>query len=375
MLQCQWCQKRYSEEEKPWKCSCGGPLLLEVDQTSFPSPELLASRSHSLWRYEEALPLNKNTNPVTFGEGMTPLVLLEWEGFPIFFKLDYVCPSGSYKDRGIAYEMTKLKELGISSIIEDSSGNAGAAMAAYAARAGIHCQIFVPGYTSAGKCVQIESYGAELVRVPGSREDTTKAAEQAANDIYYASHNWSPYFVHGVKTYAFEVWEQLGYEIPDKIIVPAGQGSLVIGCYLAFQHLYEAGRIERLPQIIAVQAKKCAPLYEAFIQGKNEPVSIYKEETIAEGISSSQPVRGREVLDAIKKTEGIIMAVDDNEIEKAFYALARAGFYVEPTSAVVGAALWRLQQQEKLSRGEKTVAFLSGSGLKATDKILHLREE
>lgn len=373
MLLCERCHQQHEEDSKYWRCPCGGALLLHVDETRFPSQEALQSRPSSLWRYKEALPLRDGTIPVSLGEGLTPLVPLPWKSGRVFFKLDYLCPTGSYKDRGVAYEVTRLKELGISSIVEDSSGNAGAAMAAYAARAGIHCQIFVPEYTSAGKCVQIESYGSELVRVPGSREDTTRAAEQAASHTYYASHNWSPYFVHGIKTYAFEIWEQLQCTAPHKIIVPAGQGSLVLGCYLAFRHLLQSKIISRFPQIIAVQAKNCAPLYEAFIQGKAEPVQIEKRETIAEGISSALPVRGREVLAAIRKTGGEMLAVDEEEIKRGFYDLAKAGLYVEPTSAVVAAALAKLEGQGKLLTSEITVAFLSGSGLKATDKILHLK--
>lgn len=374
MLRCSVCHETYDEVLRLWRCPCGGALSLEIDETFFPGPEELKRRSLSIWRYKEALPLQIGTEPVSLGEGRTPLVPALWKNHKIFFKLDFLLPTGSYKDRGIAYQMTKLKEHGLQTIIEDSSGNAGASMAAYAARAGIHCQVFVPAYTSAGKCVQIESYGAELVKVPGSREETTLVTEQAAQEFYYASHNWSPYFIHGVKTYAFELWEQLGYAVPDYVIVPAGQGSLVLGCYLAFRHLLAAGKISRLPKIVAVQARGCAPLCEGFVRGDMDPFPIEKRETIAEGISSAHPVRGRQVLGAVRATEGMCIAVEDGETWEAFDMLACKGFYVEPTSAVVGAALSKLIADDVISHDQAVVAFLSGSGLKATDKILHRKE-
>ena len=376
MLRCSVCGSTYDEATLPWRCVCGAPLdWASGDSVRLPGD--LSGRPASLWRYREVLPRGKDdgNGPVSLGEGMTPLVRAAWDGADILWKLDFLCPTGSYKDRGASVLMNRLRDLGVREIIEDSSGNAGAAMAAYSARAGVRCRIFVPDYTSEGKCVQIGSYGAELVRVPGSREETTAAAERAAQaeGTYYASHNWSPYFAHGVKTLAYELVEALG-SVPDSVVVPAGQGSLVLGCDHAFSEMLASGRIAKRPRIYAVQAANCAPLYRAFTDGSSEPSKIEKRETIAEGISSALPVRGRQVLAAVRRSGGAVLAVDEDEIAPCCFRLARMGFYVEPTSAIVGAAVSRLLKTGAIRPEERTAAVLTGTGLKATDKILHLAE-
>lgn len=327
-----------------------------------------------MWRYSETLPVKDRNKMVTMGEGLTPLVKSEIDGIPVDMKLDYLCPTGSYKDRGISMLVSRLRELGIDRIIEDSSGNAGAAMAAYCARGDIESEIFVPSYTSAGKCVQIESYGSSLKRIPGSREDTTKAAMEASAETFYGSHNWNPWFVEGVKTYALEIWEQMEWAAPDHLIVPAGQGSLVLGAYRAFSELHKSGLIKKLPKIHGVQPANCAPLFLAYNKGLKTPVEIEKMETLAEGISSSQPLRGADVIRSINLCNGSFVAVKEEEIKAGVFELAEKGFYVEPTSAVVIPAFRDLVQKGVIKKGETTTLFLSGSGLKATDKILHLRD-
>lgn len=373
-LICDSCGSTFGEEERLWKCPCGGYLSFREDMAGTFDRIRIASGPENMWRYSEMLPLKEESHPVSMGEGLTPLVRAEWSGREVWFKLDFLCPTGSYKDRGMSFQISKLKELGIERVIEDSSGNAGSSMAAYCARAGIICDIYVPSYTSPGKCVQIEMYGSVLHKIPGTREDTARAAIEASRDLYYASHNWSPYFVHGVKTFAFEIWEQLGWKAPDNIVIPAGQGSLVMGASLGFRELQRAGKIKDIPKIFAVQAKGCAPLYQAFIRGLNKPVEISKEETIAEGISSAEPVRGERVIREVLESGGSFLAVEDRCIWSSLVDLSRKGLYVEPTSAVVGPALDELFRSGKLAQGEKTVVLLSGSGLKATEKMMKYRD-
>ena len=372
MLICTVCSASVPEDALHWQCACKGTLCLADAPARFAPDESLPG----LWRYAASLPVRQPADAVTLGEGLTPLVQRQWtsQGRTVqaHFKLDYLCPSGSYKDRGMAVLMNRLRELGVRDVIEDSSGNAGASMAAYAAATGIRCRVFVPDYTSEGKCTQIAACGATLVRVPGSREDTTRAAEEAARSVYYASHNWSPYFAHGVKTFAFEIVEQLG-KAPDNLIVPVGQGSLALGAHLAFTELLAAGVISRLPRIIAVQSAQCAPLYEAWQQGLHAPVSITKGETMAEGIASALPVRGAETLAAVRATNGLWLALGEDAIWQGFKALAGVGLYVEPTSAIAAAALEACVLDGRISPDETTAVLLSGSGLKATDKIGHLR--
>ncbi|MDI9370865.1 MAG: pyridoxal-phosphate dependent enzyme [Synergistaceae bacterium] len=372
MLNCARCGRNVEESSLLWRCSCGGPLewtpLAPMSRASL-------RRDPGIWRYAASLPPSDGSR-VSLGEGGTPLVRIDWSGGPVWFKLDFLCPTGSYKDRGMACMISRLKELGVSRVIEDSSGNAGASMASYCAAAGIKCSVFVPEYTSGGKCVQILSAGAELVKVPGSREETTRAAERAADEaeggVFYASHNWSPYFAHGVKTFAFEVWEQLGYAAPDSVLLPVGQGSLALGCSLAFDELLAAGEIDRVPRIYAVQAENCSPLARAFHEGVDAARGYRKKETIAEGISSASPVRIERVLEAVRESGGSVVTCSEGEIWQGFRKLSGMGLYVEPTSAVVGSAIDRLAASGEIAAGERVVALLSGSGLKATDKIMSL---
>lgn len=375
MLYCPRCSAVYSETDLAWRCNCGGYLIYKPETTGFPDKKDLQGRTPDIWRYREVLPLGEGNEPVSMGEGMTPLVPSMWNGREVLFKMDQLCPTGSYKDRGISYLVSKLKELGVKKIIEDSSGNAGASMAAYCTRASMECEIFVPEYTSAGKCVQIEMYGARLRRIPGTREDTTRAAEKEAEHTYYASHNWSPYFIHGIKTFAYEIWEQLGYQAPRNLILPLGQGSLIMGARLGFQELLDMGKIERLPRIFGVQSANCAPLYQAFIHNGKLPVAIEKKETIAEGISSAEPVKGDLVLHDIRASGGAVLEAEEKDIWSSFLKICSLGFYVEPTSAIVGPALEQLYASGLISSEERTVALLTGSGLKATDKIIHYRDK
>jgi threonine synthase len=200
---CPACGTIYPVTERfRWKCDCGAPLEL-VMESEF-NPNNLQGRPHSLWRYREALPDIPEEDIVGFGEGFTPLTPFETSWGKVHVKLDFLMPSGSFKDRGAAVLISKVKQLGVEEVVIDSSGNAAASMSCYAAKAGIRCRVFVPASTSAGKLVQMRYYGAEIVAVPGSREDTANAVLEAAQDTYYASHYWNPYFFQGTKTFAFE---------------------------------------------------------------------------------------------------------------------------------------------------------------------------
>ncbi len=370
MLHCYNCGKTYQEERALWQCSCGGYLLYTAPALKLTKEEIRKG-PFSLWRYQEVLPVSEEYR-VTMGEGLTPLLPVTYEGREVFLKLDFLQPTGSYKDRGTAVLVSKLKEWGVKRVVEDSSGNAGASMAAYCAQAGIGCEIYVPEYTSAGKIVQIAYYGAQLVKVPGTREDTTLAAVRRAQEIFYASHNWSPYFIEGTKTLALELWEQLEWQAPDAVIVPVGNGSLVLGLYKGFRELKELGYIEKLPRLIAVQAAHCSPVYRAFHQELDFVPPIEKRPTLAEGIASAAPVKGAYILEAIRESNGTVVVVREEEIRRALLELGRLGVFVEPTSATVWAAWRALRQQEEYPIEQKVILELTGSGLKATDKLLEL---
>jgi threonine synthase len=367
-LTCAACGRDYPAGEKIWKCPCGGLLDLFFP-SSFPLAKI-RSRGPNLWRYREALPLEDDGHIVSFAEGFTPLLPLRICGAPVWFKLDYLFPTGSYKDRGAAVLVSKAAELGVKTVVEDSSGNAGCAVAAYCAKAGIACEIFVPADTSPGKLAQIRFYGASLQRIPGSREDTGRAALRAAEKHYYASHSWNPFFFHGTKTFAFEICEQLGWKAPDAVVLPAGNGTLLLGAFIGFRELREAGIIAKIPKIVAVQSAACAPLALAFRRGLKTVPPIQKRETLAEGIAIAEPVRGPQILEAVEATGGAFLEVEEEEIRGALLDLARRGLYVEPTAAATAAAVPRYLRG--LKKDETVVSVLTGSGLKSTEKMLNI---
>lgn len=369
-LHCAHCDAQYEVTEPRWQCHCGGYLKLDFHARF--NKERITEGPRSLWRYADALPIEDTNHPVTLGEGLTPLLKSEGLWGKAWVKADYQMPTGSYKDRGTSVMITQLTQWGVKKIIEDSSGNAGASVAAYSAVAGIDANIFIPAYTSVGKAAQIALMGAKLTKVPGTREDTTKAAEAAAQQDFYASHNWSPWFVHGVKTLAFELWEQLGWQAPSSVVVPVGNGSLVLGLAQGFTDLLMAGQIQRMPRIYAVQSESCAPLARAYEAGLEQPIQVEKRPTMAEGIASALPVKGDAILRVVRSSGGCIITVNEEEILQGLKSLAQVGFYVEPTSAVVPAAVLKLRRQGVLAADEIPVMELTGSGLKATDKLVEL---
>jgi threonine synthase len=257
--------------------------------------------------------------------------------------------------------VTKLREWGVKRAGDDSSGNAGASLAAYCAHARIKTEIFAPARASSAKLSQIEIFGATLWPIAGKREKATEAIEARVRTgkLVYASHAWSPFTYEGAKTVAYEIWEQLGGHAPDCFISPIGQGSLFIGAHRGLKDLLEAGLISTIPRMIGVQSDRCAPVVQAVRQGLETYSRIRKRPSIAEGIALAHPIHSREILKAIRETGGDAVAVSDAETAATQIALARIGFYVEPTSAVVGAAAGKLRLKGLV------VAALTGSGLKS----------
>jgi len=323
---------------------------------------------YSVWRYAKAL-LVDVADAVTMGEGWTPLVGGEWDGAPVTYKLEFMMPTGSFKDRGMTVMVSYLKSRGIDHVLEDSSGNAGASLSAYAAAAGMRCRILVPETASNPKIAQIAACGADVVTVRGSRQDVADAALRYAKQIFYASHNWQPFFVEGTKTLAYELWEQLGFRAPDNIVVPLGYGSNILGCERGFAELRRNGEIARMPRLFGVQAANCSPFYAAWQKGAAHLVPTAVTPTAAEGIASSKPTRVTEVLAAVRGSGGAVVAVSEDEIVAALGSIARRGFYVEPTSAAAAAGLSQLLASGAIGEDQTTVLVLTGSGLKASERI------
>lgn len=365
---CTKCHATYPIDRPMWQCPCGG--LLDIDVKADLSIELLKRRPPTMWRYREMLPIADDANIVSYGEGFTPLLRIPFTRHPVFVKQDYLFPTGSYKDRGATVLVSKARELGIKEVIEDSSGNAGAAIAAYCARAGIQCHIFLPEHTSPDKVGQIQAYGAHMHMIKGSREDTAQATLRRAARMYYASHYWNPFFLHGTKTFAYEICEQLDWYAPHAVVLPVGHGTLLIGAYLGFTEMIGAGIINRLPKIIAVQAERCAPCAYAYTEGENALYEHAYLDTVATGIAITNPVRKSQVLTAVNMSNGCFVTVTDAEVIRALQDLCARGFYVEPTAAAAIAGLARYL--ENAPPNEVIVSTLTGSGLKTSSAIHEL---
>lgn len=346
-----------------WRSEVGNPLLVS-DLPGICRTDISTDR-RSIWRYRAAFPVDV-TEPISLGEGMTPLVRTAIDGIECRLKLEWFAPTGSFKDRGASVLISYLRSLGITSVVEDSSGNGGAAIAAYGAAAGMNVTIFVPHHTQPAKIAQLRAYGANVTLVPGTRQDTERAAMQEAERTYYASHNWHPMFLQGTKTLGYEIWEDLGFRAPDNIVIPAAAGSNVLGCEIAFRELLAAGAIERMPRLFVTQPQNCCPVHHALhpdeLDGRAPDYSL----TVAEGTAIRNPIRLMEMVAAIRGTHGGSTAVAEADIVSTAQRLAAKGFYVEPTSAHAVAGLLQLVEAGFIGRKEETVVILTGSGLKAT---------
>ncbi|MEU8617216.1 pyridoxal-phosphate dependent enzyme [Streptomyces sp. NPDC048623] len=360
---CPRCDVRAPASALTWCCPrCRGPWDLAFRSAPVPL-DSLASRPNSLWRYVEALPLATEIPHVTFGEGRTPLVPLT---DAISAKLDFLMPTLSFKDRGAVMLAELARRLRPGAVIADSSGNAGTAVAAYAARAGLDVSVYVPEGTSPKKLEQIRAHGARTIVVAGDREETARTARAAADEpgVFYASHVYNPHFLHGTKTYAYELWEDLGGRLPDTLVLPVGNGTLLLGVALAVEELYGHGLIDRRPALVAVQAEAVAPLAAAFAAGAEDltgptgpPPPV--RPTLAEGIAIPAPPRAAQILRAVRASGGTFRTVTEDQIRAAQLDLARRGLYVEPT----GVACWAAVRAAP-ERPGTTVVPLCGAGAK-----------
>jgi len=363
---CVECQTTYPMKDFRFRCSCGGLLNLSYAKTLVDFAGLATCMDRSIWRYRAALPmLTPNTwRSVTMGEGGTPLVSLDRN---VWGKADYFMPTLSFKDRGAAVLVSFMSELGVTHCVADSSGNAGTAIAAYCSRVGIVCEVFVPESTSSKKVEQIQAHGATVCRIPGTREDTARAAihRVEASGHFYASHIFNPLFWEGTKTYLYEIYEQLGGRLPDCLFVPVGNGTLLMGISLALDELLEWGYIDKVPLVIAIQAANCAPLAKAFGLGHADYLRYQTIPTLAEGIASAEPARGREILRAMQRHGGDFVIVGEEDILHAREMLARRGLYVEVTSAAnyAGYLCYVSSHPEVLEL--ESVIPLCGAGLKS----------
>lgn len=356
---CTTCGKRYPQSGTPYHCECGGVFDLDV----FPSFEKakIDPNRKDMWKYGAMFNLPEGAQTLTLGEGNTPLLGIPNLGRQVFAKLEYQNPTGSYKDRGSAVLMSFLASRGVTQVVEDSSGNAGASLAAYAARAGIQARVFIPESASGPKRKQIEFFGAELACIPGPRAESAKAVKMEADaGIPYASHAFMPFGLTGIATIAYEIAAELGWQSPGSIVAPIGHGGLLYGIMRGFEALKQAGTIHEEPYYLGVQAAGCAPVFEAY---KNRVFTLrepHESDTIAEGVRVSHPLRGEAILHKLSLSNGSISQVKEEELLIAYRQLAEMGLFVEPTSALVWAAL----NSNTVRLPEPIILILTGTGTK-----------
>lgn len=368
-IRCTNCKYLYPDEGAPFRCPVCGGVFDYFGELHYQAGIL--AKAQGIWRYEPNFGLPSTLPHISLGEGNTPLVWVDSgenrQRKKIACKCEFMEPSGSFKDRGSALIVSLLMSRGIKVALEDSSGNAGASLSAYAARAGIKVKIYVPETASGPKRSQIEAYGAEIVTVAGERSKATEALikelqrikEDQSSAIAYASHAYMPFNLPGYATLSFELVEQLG-EVPGTVIAPVGQGGLLLGIGRGFQAMQVAGKIPKAPTLIGVQAEACAPLWAVSSYGRAGLAWVSEGETIAEGICVRMPIRGDEIIKLVENSGGRFITVTEEEIVAGQHWLAKNGLYVEPSSAVVWGAWIKLMD----NLPEPVVAVLTGSGLK-----------
>lgn len=354
--------RRYDLHDPRWRGDDLSPLA--VSALPGLTPDQVDATERSLWRYRAALPVDA-THRVSLGEGFTPMPVVNWEGHRVHFKLEWFNPTSSFKDRGVSVMMSHLLSQGATEVLEDSSGNGGGAVAAYAAAAGVRAKIIVPEATSPAKVQQIRAFGADIELVGGTRDQVADEAIRQSAVIPYASHNWHPMFIQGTKTAAYEMWETLGWAVPDNVVLVAGAGSLIVGADLAFTELLAAGSATHRPRLYVGQPEHWATIADTY-NGIDPGSRGDRLPTIAEGASIARPVRLPETVDAIRRSGGGAIAVPEAHIETAARQLAAKGLYAEPTSAVAAAALTHFIGTGDITPDQTTVVVLTGTGLKST---------
>ena len=379
VLKCSNCQQEYSlTSVNTYATCCNQPLIVEYDYSlQFPK-EALQSRQHNMWRYSEMLPVIKEENIVTLGEGMTPLFsvhkLADRYGFSnLMMKDETSNPTGSFKARGISMAVSKAKELGITKCIIPTAGNAGGALAAYCAKADIKCTVVMPNHTPNVFKQECLMYGAELILIDGLINDCAKkAAEINSNGRYFdISTLKEPYRLEGKKTMGYEIAEQLNWKLPDVIIYPAGGGTGLIGIWKAFKEMLSLGWINGpLPRMVAVQTKNCAPILSALKDPHNWKNNFIPRPTIANGLAVPYPFGMDMMLNVLKESGGTAIAVDEDEIIAGVREIAKIeGLLISPEGAATWKALLYLNHTRNISSSEKVLLLNTGSGYKYLDNF------
>jgi threonine synthase len=375
-LECSKCGERHSHEKLQNLCACGGPLLARYDLAKAArtlTREALKSRPANMWRYAEVLPARE---AVSLGEGMTPVIHARRLGArmgldALYVKDEGLNPTGSFKARGLSAAVTRAKELGATTLAIPTAGNAGGALAGYAAAAGIPSVIVMPADTPSANMMECEAFGADVRKLDGLISDCGRYVEEhkEKDGWFEVSTLKEPYRIEGKKTMAYELWEQFGGGLPDVIIYPTGGGVGLIGMCKAFEEMEAMGWIGReRPRMVVVQATGCAPIVEAYLRGDASAPPWQNAATIASGLRVPKALGDFLVLAGVRATQGTAVMATDDEMLAAGKELASAeGIFAAPEGAATVVAARRLAKESWIKPHERVVLFNTGCGYKYSE--------
>ncbi|HTH54421.1 MAG TPA: threonine synthase [Cyclobacteriaceae bacterium] len=377
-LQCPVCKRPFPFDQINTYAQCENcqrnPLLTFYDLTGL-SKDDIDFRERSMWRYAKFLPVLEKKNIVSLGEGWTPILNLSRQAelldvAHLLMKDESPNPTGSFKARGLSAAVSKAKELGIKEAIVPTAGNAGGAMAAYCARAGMKATVVMPSHTPKSFQMECEFFGAELILVDGLISDCAKRVAELNNERQYFDFSTmkEPYRLEGKKTMGYEIAEQMNWKLPDVILYPTGGGTGLIGMWKAFLEMIEMGWIQnKLPRLIAVQSDQCRPVVETFLEGK---ISSPLRQTIANGLAVPTPFAQAMIQRVLCETNGNAISVSEEEIVRGVQEMAiTEGMLIAPEGGALLPALKKLLQEEIVKRDETILLLNTGSGYKYFENL------
>jgi threonine synthase len=380
-LKCRECGKEYEPQFRYVCEECFGPLDVTYREISV-NRHTFESREKTYWRYFELLPIADKANVVSLNAGLTPLQNADKLGGRLglknlYIKNDSVNPTFSFKDRPAGVAVSRAKETKLKAVGCASTGNLAAATAAHAAKAGLSCYIFAPSDIEHVKIAQALSYGAEFVAVEGTYDDANRIASIIGDSKGYGivNINMRPYYVEGSKTLAYEVSEQMGWQVPDRLVIPVGSGAMLNAICKGFEELHALGLIDSVKnlKVVAAQPHGCAPVVDAFKRNSDEVIPVERPDTIAKSLAIGDPGDGLYVLKRLKQYNGTAEEVNDEEITDGIMMLAQTeGIFTEPAGGVSVGVLKKMVEEGKIEKDEKVVCYVTGNGLKATEAIIGL---
>src|ERR671911_560749 len=382
-LICRECKKEYKPQFRYICEDCFGPLDVKYIYPTNIKRELFESRTEkTYWRYFELLPIKDKNNIVSINSGFTPLqkstnLSTDLRLKSLYIKNDSVNPTFSFKDRPAGVAVSRAKEINLKAVGCASTGNLASATAAHAAVARLPCYIFAPADLEPVKISQALAYGAEFVAVDGTYDDANRVASVIGDSkgIGVVNINMRPYYVEGSKTLAFEVAEQLDWQVPDNLVIPVGSGAMLNAICKGFEELHMLGLVDNKTnfKVTAAQPHGCAPIVDAFKKKSDEVLPVERPNTIAKSLAIGEPGDGLYVLKRLNQYNGTAEEVTDEEIVDGILMLARTeGIFTEPAGGVAIAVLKKLVEKGKIEKDERIVCYITGNGLKATEAITNV---